>query len=104
MSSRRVGLLRSNDGGAITLDPVTGTAVIDDPMHLSVSLTRSAPVGTTIYNARLNHTVGFEGGSFWVGFAAATVNRLPQGTTLVPQATISVSIVECATGFLRDFE
>jgi hypothetical protein len=34
----------------------------------------------------------------------AMVNRLPQGTTLFPQATISVSIVDCATGFLRDFE
>ena len=96
-----VGLLRSQTGDTITLDPVTGTAVIEDPGHVRVSLTQAALAGTTIYNARLTLVSGFAGGFFWV--STATVNRLPQGTTLFPQTMTALNIVDCVTGLLRTF-
>ena len=96
-----VGTLRSNSGGPVALDPTTGTAILEDPTHLRINLTQAALTGNTIYSARLTSVPGFAGGFFWVG--TATVNRLPQGTTLFPQTTTRLDIVDCATGEIRQF-
>ena len=96
-----VGLLRSQVGATAVLDPVTGTAIFEDPGHVRVNLTQAALTGTTIYSARLTLVSGFAGGFFWV--STATVNRLPQGMTLFPQTTVALDIVDCVTGLLRTF-
>jgi hypothetical protein len=88
-------------GSSVVLDPVTGIAILEDPTHLRISLTQAALAGNTIYSARLTSVPGFAGGFFWVG--TATVNRLPQGTTLFPETTITLDIVDCANGAIRQF-